>query len=76
MLKEKLIVITGGKAGLGFAVAQKMVEDNATVVITSREIKFNPDEITLHTINRQYLDVNSEESIDRFFLWFDQRYCI
>jgi NAD(P)-dependent dehydrogenase (short-subunit alcohol dehydrogenase family) len=36
LLESKTIVITGGSLGIGFAVAQKCVEEGATVIIAAR----------------------------------------
>src|SRR6185437_2465587 len=73
MLKDKLIIITGGKGGLGLAMAKKLNENMATVITTSRDICFNPNRITPNTINQQYLDINDASSVDQFFLWVSQQ---
>ena len=35
-LDNRVVLITGGSTGVGFSVAQKMIENGATVVITAR----------------------------------------
>jgi NAD(P)-dependent dehydrogenase (short-subunit alcohol dehydrogenase family) len=73
MLKDILIVITGGKSGLGQTIAKKLHENLATVITTSREIPFNHNKIRLNAINHQYLDVTNADSVNKFFLWLSHQ---
>ncbi len=73
MLNDKLILITGGNSGIGYAVAQKLVSDRVTVITTSRNNRFNDRDLIPNTINRQYLDVTNKESVDKLFLWISQQ---
>lgn len=73
MLKDKLIVITGGKSGLGLAVAKKLQEKKATVITTTRDISFNYNKVIPNMINQQYLDVSDTNSVDKFFQWLNEQ---
>ena len=73
VFKNKLIVLSGGMKGLGEALAKVLNNNFATVVVTSRNIDFNPNKIQIGSINAQNLDVTNEASIDRFFSWLSQQ---
>lgn len=69
MLINKLIIITGGTSGIGHAIAKYSNKDNATIIITSRNIDIHDNQIEIGKINKQYLDVSNSESITKFFNW-------
>ena len=73
MLKGKLVVITGGATGIGYAVSRELLKNHATVITTSRNFEFHNNKIIHNAINNQYLDVTSQTSIDQFFVWVSQQ---
>jgi 3-oxoacyl-[acyl-carrier protein] reductase len=69
LLKDQLIIITGGSSGIGLATANALIKGGATVIATSRKIEFSKAPIIPNSLNYQYLDVNIVSSINDFFLW-------
>jgi len=70
--KSKLILITGGRGGLGKALAEQLIKENATVIVTSRHATFQ-ENMTLvpGDIHLQQLDVTQEHSVQRLFSWLN-----
>lgn len=70
--KSKLILITGGRGGLGKALAEQLIKENATVIVTSRHATFQ-ENMTLvpGDIHLQQLDVTQEHSVLRLFTWLN-----
>ena len=67
---NKLILITGGKTGLGRALAEQLIQQKATVIVTSRQANFHKDlQLTPGEIHLQHLDVTQEDSILQLFSW-------
>lgn len=57
-MEDKVVVITGGTRGIGYATALKMAAEGANVYACSRDEKQFSD----NNIHYRYLDVRSEES--------------
>lgn len=69
---SKLILITGGKTGLGRALAERLIKQRTTVIATSRQASFHEDlRLTPGEIHLQQLDVTQEDSILRLFSWLN-----
>ncbi|KTC79799.1 SDR family oxidoreductase [Legionella cherrii] len=67
---SKLILITGGRIGLGKALAESLIKENATVIVTSRQAQFQENmRLTPGEIHLQQLDVTQESSVLRLFSW-------
>lgn len=63
MLKDKIVVLSGGTSGIGYATAQRMAEDGAIVYACARHKKaFNNPNIIYHE-----LDVTKPESCEKLF---------
>ncbi|MGN0279303.1 MAG: SDR family NAD(P)-dependent oxidoreductase [Lachnospiraceae bacterium] len=43
-LKDKIVVVTGGSRGIGYATAQEFLKEGARVIITRRDTKRLADE--------------------------------
>lgn len=71
-VKNKTILVTGGRVGLGEAVAKKLLEAGHTVIVTSRIFNFaNITSIQQNSLISQRMDVTSESSIKQVFAWID-----
>ena len=57
---RKIAIVTGGSAGLGFAIAKKFVSHNITTVITGRNTQKLEEAKLLHENNED--DVQSHDS--------------
>ncbi|MDR3501279.1 MAG: SDR family oxidoreductase [Legionella sp.] len=69
---NKLILVTGGKAGLGRALAEQLIQHKATVIVTSRQASFHKDlRLLPGEIHLQQLDVTQEDSILQLFSWLN-----
>ena len=66
----KTILITGGNGGLGKSIANKLVQLNHRVIVTSRafEPKYE-DIVSDNRLIKQYLDVTDECSVKQLFTW-------
>jgi NAD(P)-dependent dehydrogenase (short-subunit alcohol dehydrogenase family) len=72
ILKDKIVIITGGSSGMGLYMAKKLAEDGAKVVITGRDetklanalqkIKGGNDDLAVHCIS---MDVRKPEDVER-----------
>lgn len=63
MLKDKIVVLSGGTSGIGYATAQRMAEAGAIVYACARHKKtFNNPNIIYHE-----LDVTKPESCEKLF---------
>jgi NAD(P)-dependent dehydrogenase (short-subunit alcohol dehydrogenase family) len=79
LLNDLYVVITGASSGLGFAMAQALLQKGATVALASR-----PGEKLDHAVNafvqrglKAYalpMDVRSEESINKAALWLKKEW--
>lgn len=81
-LKGKLAVVTGGNSGIGYATAQELIEQGATVIITGRRkaaiekaaealgaIPFLADQSNLNDIDLLYKEITSRfEKLDILFI--------
>lgn len=68
-LSSKVVLITGGSAGIGYAIAQKLIASGATVVITGRNQ--STLDIALKKIDSKRLysmvwDINDISNIDKY----------
>ena len=74
MLKGKRVVVIGGSSGIGYAVAQAVLSENASVLIaSSTEMKVREAcEKLGHGASGLHVDLRSEESIAAFFDAQDQ----
>lgn len=69
-LKDKVIVITGGTSGIGYATALKMAAMGAKVIACARHEKnFEDKNIVYHQ-----LDVTSTSSCEKLFNWVIENY--
>jgi NAD(P)-dependent dehydrogenase (short-subunit alcohol dehydrogenase family) len=80
LLESKTIVITGGSLGIGFAVAQKCVEEGATVIIAARN-KDNLSEALEKLKSKSSknhktysLDISNLPDIKKFAEWCGDNY--
>lgn len=67
-LKDKLVLITGGGSGIGFEIAQCMIQSGANIIITGRREDVLKDAVALLGINAHYFvnditDLGSLESL-------------
>lgn len=63
LLRDKVVIITGGTSGIGYAAAQKMAQEGATVYACARHEKmFTEEKIRYHEV-----DVTDTESCRRLF---------
>ena len=70
MLKDKVIVITGGTQGIGLAAAKRMAEEGAMVIACARnEKQYEEKNIMFHP-----LDVSDAASCQELFNWSVARY--
>jgi len=73
---SKLVLITGGRIGLGFALAEQLKEAGAIVIVTSRQVQFNnATNLKPGEIFSQQLDVTQETSILQLFTWLRSLPC-
>lgn len=66
----KNILITGGATGLGYFIAEKLLQDGHKVICTSRDLSKLPQEaLSLKQKGCTWLplDLSQPESIDQFF---------
>lgn len=67
--KNKLILITGGKSGIGLSIAKEMIARGNTVIITSR--KFQSADVSnkkkYNNLIKCHLDVTNEASVKKLF---------
>lgn len=68
-LKGKFAVVTGGSSGIGTAIARRLIDDGADVVITGRTaVKLNRAVMTLgEKANGVVTDVSSRASLDELY---------
>lgn len=65
MFKEKVVIITGGSSGIGFAIAEEFIRRNAKIVISGRDAqKLDKAVITLQKINQDVLGIVSDVSVE------------
>lgn len=71
---DKIVVITGGATGIGFAIAELFARSGARVVIGSRrqDAVANAVKGIGGSAAGQTLDVASRPSVSRFFEWIEQ----
>lgn len=70
LMKDKVVVITGGRRGLGATMAEYMLREGAIVWITSRTVAKELDTPLVGSAGRcrsAYLDVTDEQSVISFF---------
>jgi len=69
---KKIAVITGGTAGIGHSIALKLKSADITVIVTSRNIPFDPAKEINDDLIHQQLDVTDIKSIEQFFDWLNR----
>lgn len=75
MLTENTIVITGGSSGVGFALAQKLVEQNNTVIICGRsERKLINAKNIIPNLVIYPCDIADAEACEAFYDWVEKHY--
>ena len=80
LLKDKIIIVTGGGTGLGKSMSTRFSELGAKVVICSRKMEIlekSAEEITQQTGNEVFpyqLDVRKAEDIEKLINVLDEKY--
>lgn len=71
ILKDKVFVVTGGGSGIGFEISKRLIEENATVIITGRnEDKLKKAQSDLNNNSKlvyRVLDIKNVNEFDEFF---------
>lgn len=69
LLKDKVAVVTGGSSGIGLAIAKRLINDGANVVITGRNAgKLNQAVIALgDNASGMVTDVSRRASLDDLY---------
>ncbi len=74
MLKNKIIIITGGSKGIGFGIAEALKRENSTVVIASRD-KNNLENIAnMNGLDYFPCDVTKEEEVTKLSQYVIEKY--
>lgn len=63
-MKNKIIVITGGATGMGFAIAKALIETNTIISIDRNAAKIEDLKVSLPKINSIGADITSNEDVD------------
>ncbi len=63
-MKDKIIVITGGASGIGFAIARQLINDNTVISIDRNTAKIDALKSALPKIESIKADVASNEELD------------
>jgi uncharacterized oxidoreductase len=75
MLTGNTIVITGGSSGVGFALAQKLIEQDNTVIICGRsEQKLIDAKNITHNLIIYPCDIANAQACETFYYWIEQHY--
>lgn len=75
MLKEKVVVVTGGASGIGLGIAQAMADAGARVAIGGR--RKDVVDAALGSIPNgigDSLDVSDRQQVQSFFAWVNQKF--
>jgi len=80
-LEHKIVLVTAGSKGLGFATAEAFAAEGATVIISSRnseELQKSRDAITAATGNARVhsfvADLSKVDDIDRLFAYVEEKH--